>query len=259
LLVVASATLVSPLVGEDLPTTPELVAEPPPPVGRAALEPNVELAVHGMLAAVPPPARFVPVSGDVPAFVAPAPLPQATARAIVYLHGMCGDPARAAEWAQVAQRHGTLIALRAENPCPGQVGHYWRGDATYLDYRIKKAIRSVADALDLPLDETDVVLIGYSQGAQRAEDLAWVFPERYSRLALLSGPAPPRTAHVKRTRALAIARGEREYQRPFRAFVARLAPHHSRLGYFEFPGARHGELGDAAPRVMGELFEHLTD
>lgn len=232
------------------PEEPRLERETRPP--RPALAPPLERP-----RTEPPALRWIPVSGDVPALVGPG--FGDSERAIVYLHGMCGDPARAREWGAAAQAFGTLIALRGGSACPGHAaGHYWSGDPTFLDYRIRKAVRSVSRALERPLDDERVVLLGYSQGAQRAEDLAWVFPERYGEVALMSGPGAPSYDKLHGVRALAITRGSREYKKSWRQAADRLSAAGLGARYFELPGAAHGQFGPEAPRVLTEIFEHLT-
>jgi pimeloyl-ACP methyl ester carboxylesterase len=235
------------------PAAAELTVRPEEPVTRRPLEPSVEL-IRRDVRADPPPPRFIPVSGDVPAWVEPA--FGETDRAIVYLHGMCGDPTHAGDWAQSAAQHATLIALRGDLGCVGG-GSYWRGDPTFLDYRIRKTVRSVSRALGRPLDDTSLVLVGYSQGAQRAEDLAWTFPKRYSRVALMSGPSAPRFDRVRRLARLAVVRGEHEYRKTYRESATNIDRGGVPAKFFELPGAAHGEVGPNAPEVMSRLFDFL--
>jgi predicted esterase len=201
----------------------ELRPDPAPGVERRAIEVELWLRVARDVPADPPAPRWVSVSGDVPAWVASSREP--SSEVVIYLHGMCGDPARAAELAPAVQRRATLIAPRADSACHGAVGHYWAGDATFLDYRIRKAIRSVGQRLDRPLDEAEIVLVGYSQGAQRAEELAHVYPRRYARVVLMSGPSPPSFARVRSLRAPSRAVAEK-FEHP----TARRLPRSPPLG-----------------------------
>ncbi len=217
---------------------PGLQVAPPAP------EPTEELAA----------ARRVPMSGDLPIVVAEG----RTSRPIVYLHGFCGDPSRVEEWAASAQEFGTVIALHGNAPCVGKPGRYrFTADMKYLDYRVRKAVRAAADATNMQLDSERIILVGYSEGATRAEQLAWVYPKRYPRAVLMSGPTAPSFDRLKRAERVAVVRGGREYRKPYRA----AAGHLSRAGlpsrYFELPGAAHGEFGSGAPRVMSEVFGFL--
>lgn len=202
----------------------------------------------------PAPIRFVPVSGEEPARVAPA--EGGSKRVVIYLHGFCSDASSIAEWAPSAQKHATLIAPHGELDCDGQKGRFrWGNDVRYIDYRIQRAIRSVSKALGVELERSDVTIAGYSEGADRAQALAWLFPKHYRRAVLMSGPDVPSFDKVRGLDRLAVLRGEREYRRTYRMS----AEHFDKAGlpsrFWELPGASHGELGPEAARVMAEVFD----
>lgn len=242
--------------------------ETPRPAGGAAAEraPPVRLEPVAVAEApaptsAPPPRdaavpvlRFVPISGEEPARVAPA--EGDSKRVIVYLHGFCSDAASVADWAPAVQRHATLIAPHGELGCDGQPGRYrWGNDIRFIDYRIQRAIRSVAKHLGRELAAADVTIVGYSEGAARAESLAWLFPKHYRRAVLMSGPEVPAFEKVRGLERIAVLRGEREYRRTYRL----AAEHFDRAGvsarFWELPGASHGELGPEGARVLGEVFD----
>ena len=194
------------------------------------------------------------MSGDLPIVVAEG----RTTRPIVYLHGFCGDPARVEEWAAAAQEFGTIIALHGNAPCVGKPGRYrFTADMKYLDYRVRKAVRAAVDATGMELDSARINLVGYSEGATRAEQLAWVYPERYPRVVLMSGPTAPSFDRLKRGERVAIVRGSREYRKPYRAAAGHLRRAGLPSRYFELPGAAHGEFGSSATKVMGDVFGYL--
>ena len=86
-------------------------------------------------------------------------------RALVYLHGYCGDVNAVRAFVPAAAAHGTLIALLGDQPCPDKPGRFkWSDDVHGLDERIKRAVRLVNHALNLELDARDLTLFGYSQG-----------------------------------------------------------------------------------------------
>jgi len=233
---------------------PEVVTQAAPAPERApapAAPPQQPAAANA-----PPPVRLVPISGEEPARVAPA--LGDSKRVIVYLHGFCSDTSGVHEWAGAAQRHATLIAPHGELGCDGQPGRYrWGNDVRFIDYRIQRAIRSVSKATGVELDRTSVTLVGYSEGAARAESLIWLFPDHYRRAALMSGPEVPAFDKVRQLERLAVLRGEREYRRTYRL----AAEHFDRAGvssrFWELPGASHGGLGPEGPRVLGEVFDYL--
>lgn len=230
-----------------------LAPEPPRPVQRPALRIVAPPPRQDDARSEPAPIRQLPVSGDLPAFVAPG-APGAT---VVYLHGFCGDPRRIDEWAPTAQRHATVVAIYGDAPCRNRPGRYrFTADMKYLDYRIRRALGSVGKGLGRSLDGP-IVLVGYSEGAQRAEDLAWVYPDRYRRVALMSGPATPSFLKLRGAARVAVTRGGREYRRNYRISAEQIERGGVEARYFELPKAAHGEFGPDAPRVMGTLFDWL--
>src|SRR5579859_4894471 len=121
-------------------------------------------------------------SADPPTFVMRG-APRGPAR-MVFLHGMCGHAlgyAQSFQWN--AAKKGTLIAPQGDKSCGGPWS-MWSGDLDTLDARIVSAFRALGH--DDPID--DVLVIGYSQGAVRAEGLARKWPKRYTRLILMAGP-----------------------------------------------------------------------
>ena len=102
---------------------------------------------------------------------------------LVFLHGMCGHAlgyAQAFQFAAAAK--GTLIAPQGDKPCNGPYSS-WSNDIDAIDERIVAAFRALDHA-----EPEDIVAIGYSQGATRAEALARKWPRRYSRLVLMAAP-----------------------------------------------------------------------
>ncbi|MEZ4226154.1 MAG: alpha/beta hydrolase [Polyangiaceae bacterium] len=198
--------------------------------------------------------RAVPMSGDLPLWVAPG----TGSRVVVYLHGFCGEPSRADEWARSVQPLATVVGLTGNVPCVDRPGRFrYAADVKYLDYRIRKAIRSSSAALERSLDAESIVLVGYSEGALRAEQLAWLFPRRYSRTVLMSGPSAPAYEHLARTERVAIVRGQREYSKSYRNAAGHLTRAGLAAQYFELPGAAHGEFGPDAARVVADIFDFL--
>ena len=106
--------------------------------------------------------------------------PRGKAR-LVFLHGMCGHAlgyAQSFQWS--AAKKGTLVAPQGDQQCGKGPWAMWSGDIAALDRRIVEAFLALGHAD--PID--DIALMGYSQGATRAEALARKWPERYTRLVL---------------------------------------------------------------------------
>lgn len=197
----------------------------------------------------------VPVPGDRPLRVAHA--PAGRRQAIIYLHGMCGDEKGADAWADVATRHGTLITLRADVPCGDRPGFKWPKEPEAIQARLERALAIVRDLRGGELDDQAPILIGYSQGAHRAEKLAGAYPHRY-RLLALGGPptaaSPDRLRHADR---VAILGGELEDTSHMLEGYLDLSSSGIDTEFFTLPRAGHGGYGPEGRRVMTEVFSYL--
>jgi len=178
-------------------------------------------------------------------------------RAIVYLHGACGDPRAPLAWSSVAVEVGTLITIRGDRACGKNERYYWGPDARQLEARVSRALARVAEVRGAAFEPASVVLMGYSQGATRAQELHALHPERYPRVILAGIPVPPSARHLAKVRAVAVLGGQLEHTRPMRAGVWALQAHRIPVRFDLFPGARHGEFGPDAERVMRETFDWL--
>jgi predicted esterase len=217
---------------------------------------------HGQRADNAPHLR-VPVPGDRPTEVLFGPEQNDTV--LVYMHGVCGDPYAFKSWGAAAQRFGTFISLRGGLECKGRARRTkWSYRFRHIDQRIRAAIAAVSDArmrrnpYAEPLRHDRVVLVGYSQGAARAEALAATFPERYRRVALISGPREADPKRLERLERVLLMAGSHDAARPL---VKRAAPKLEQAGITVelrlLPKARHGEYGPEALRVMGEALGWL--
>jgi pimeloyl-ACP methyl ester carboxylesterase len=102
----------------------------------------------------------------------------------VVLHGWCSHGMgflQAFQWA--AADVGRFIALQGDHHCGSGPMRGWGGDTDALDRRIRAALRAYLGA-EPP---AEIVIIGSSQGAERAVALARRFPQRYRHLVLASG------------------------------------------------------------------------
>jgi predicted esterase len=204
-------------------------------------------------AAAPAPAPSptkIAVPLDQAVYVAHA--PPGEQRAIVYLHGRCGDVLAFRAWARAAARYGTLIALQGDVPCKGGWRSTWSYDMAGLDRRIHRAIEAVSAARGSPLDAASITLVGYSLGAARVEGLAKRFPGRYERAILIAGPSPPEASSFPGAAAVVLMAGDRDRRRHLQEAAAALLAGGVPARFMLLPGARHGEYGPAGERVMGE-------
>ena len=115
----------------------------------------------------------VAVPGDRPLYVVHG-MPS-TRRALVYLHGVCGDVTAVRSWTLPVSRHGTLIALLGDKRCDVPNRYRWDDSTAELDARIDRAVGVVAQARNGLLDSSELAVLGYSQGATRAAVLVRSF------------------------------------------------------------------------------------
>ena len=176
-----------------------------------------------------------------------------TGRPIVHLHGMCSEARSDLEaWGPSVSRFGTILALQGNTPCSGGGDNAtWTTDVADIDRRISAAIDAVR-ARGVKLDDREVILIGESMGASRAEALAARFPDKYTRLVLIGAPQTPSPKNLDHAAAVALLAGEREGQQKMLDGTTALSAHGLPARFWELPGAVHGAYGHDGDRVMGE-------
>jgi pimeloyl-ACP methyl ester carboxylesterase len=178
--------------------------------------------------------------------------PKGPAR-MVFLHGMCGHAlgyAQSFQWN--AAKKGTLIAPQGDRSCGGPWSS-WSKDIDTLDARIVATFRSLGDAG--PID--DIVLIGYSQGATRAEAMARQWPERYTRLILIAAPTVASPHGLSSLRGAIMMAGERDRQDLMRSGMRALKAAGIPSTFIVLPEATHGAMGSTPEKTMGEALDWL--
>jgi pimeloyl-ACP methyl ester carboxylesterase len=174
---------------------------------------------------------------------------------IVVLHGMCSHAlgyAQSFQWS--AAEKGVLVAPQGDRPCSGPWAS-WSLDLHNIDERVQLAFRSVG--MSEPLH--DVTVVGYSQGASRAEALARKWPDRYSRLVLIASPDAPSARGLGKLRAAVMMAGERDRQDLMKQGIASFRAAGVPVTFKVIPGARHGQMGPAPESTMGEALDWLWD
>jgi predicted esterase len=185
----------------------------------------------------------------------PGDLPAVLVRAVgehrlqmVFLPGMCAHPGGyvAAFMHTVASR-GDLLAMQGDVSCGGDgAARRWSSDLEAMDRRIGAAFR--ASGLGEP---ERVVVIGYSQGAERAERLVARWPEKYDRAILIGSPIVPSPRTLGRAKAVVLMAGTYDMAvAPMRGAVSPLLRASVPATFFEIPGARHGQMGIEPERTM---------
>jgi pimeloyl-ACP methyl ester carboxylesterase len=174
---------------------------------------------------------------------------------IVFLHGMCGHGLGYAQSFQfAASKKGVVIAPQGDKPCGGPWAS-WTADLAAIDARIVDSFRAVG--VSEPL--RDVTVIGYSQGATRAEALARKWPERYSRLILIAAPDAPSPRGLDHVRSAVMMAGERDRLDLMKAGAAAFRAANIPATFQAIPEARHGEMGPHPERTMGAALDWLWD
>jgi pimeloyl-ACP methyl ester carboxylesterase len=172
-----------------------------------------------------------------------------------FLHGMCGDGLGYAQSFQTsAARRGTLISPQADIACDGS-GARWSKDVAALDARITDAFRKLGHADPV----ADLIVIGYSQGATRAETLARTYPERYTRLVLMGGPYAAKAAGLETLRAAVAMAGDRDRLDLMKASVQTLSAAGVPARFMLIPNAPHGSMGSEPEQTMDEMLGWLSE
>jgi pimeloyl-ACP methyl ester carboxylesterase len=225
---------------------------------RAPAPPPARSHETSQNAPAPPPDRpvevvSVDVPGDIPAFVLHG--ARGTNAFMVFLHGRCSHAMGYVQaFAFAAAKKGTVIAPQGDQTCGSGPLRRWSLDIEKVNRRIEAALQAAGYT-----DEAawkDIVVIGYSEGASRAEALAARYPERYSRAILIGAPATPSAARLYRSRGAVMMAGERDSQEPMKAGMRALKAAGVPSTYIMIPGAAHGQLNDAE-RIMGEALDWL--
>jgi predicted esterase len=171
---------------------------------------------------------------------------------LVFLHGMCAHALGYAQSFQFsAAKKGLLIAPQGDKAC-GQWAS-WSNELDRLDARIVSAFRS-ADPND-PVEE--VVAIGYSQGAMRAEDLVRKWPARYTRLVLIASPRVSSARGFERIRSAVMMAGERDRKDLMKESARVLSQAGIPSTFMVIPEATHGAMGPTPEKTMGEALDWL--
>ena len=152
-----------------------------------------------------------------------------------------------------ASKRGRLIAPQADVVCGNGPWAKWSGDVAELDARIVAAFEALGSKGPL----ADVTLIGYSQGATRAEALARRRPERYTRLVLMGAPGVASTHTLPSLKSTVMMAGERDRQDLMKASMRRFVAAGIPSTFIELPGATHGAMGKSPERTMDAALEWL--
>ncbi len=210
----------------------------------------------GPHSAMPEPVRIegIDMHGDLRVLVLKG--PHERRFAMVYLHGRCVYPGYYVESFQnAAARYGDLIALQGTGSCGGDgFLHTWSLDIDALDRRIDAALR----AADVP-SSAPRVLIGYSQGADRAEALAAHSPAKYPAVVLIASSRPPSPVRLRGVRAAVLMAGTRDSQANMREGLDALRRARVPTTFVPLTGAWHGHMGEEPEIEMGRALAFVDE
>lgn len=236
--------------------TPPRVVEPPASSERCASVPP--LLANGAAPPVPPHEPLgvdVAVPGDRPVYVLPG--ETADPRVIIYLPGMCGDVTAADHFRNAVKAHGTLISVRGDTECPN--GRFkWRDDPAKIQSRVVAAFEQVNAQRGGTLRLSDALLFGYSQGADRAERVAAMYPEKYPRLVLGGPPQKASPGRLGRAARVAFLGGELETTENMRAGFDALRAAGITTRFFTLECAYHGWFGTSAESQLAEVLDWVS-
>lgn len=180
-------------------------------------------------------------------------------KALVYLHGVCGQVSKIEDWVTAASAHATVIAVLGDKPCPTSGRFAWSQDVQLIHLLIDRALAATQAARKGRLVIEQVAVFGYSQGASRAERLAALYPERYRWVILGGPPSPPDFQRLHQAGGLVLLAGSEE---PL-SYLSERAINFSAQGlptrYYEFQGVGHGAFGASAPVVMTDALRWLFE
>lgn len=176
-------------------------------------------------------------------------------RVLVYLPPKCADPLLSfAPWAEALSDLGTVVELLGDRPCGG-TPHFELGDVASVQRRVDAALVVVKERV--PEIEPEMVLVGYSQGAARAEELAERDAARFPRVLLIGAPTAPSATRLKHQKAVATMAGDKDRRDLMMTGTAQIEHAGVPSKFFLLPGAVHGEMGTDGPRVMREALGWL--
>lgn len=178
-------------------------------------------------------------------------------RTMLFLGGMCSHPAGyAMSFQHTAASRGDLVGVQGDVSCGGDGNlRSWSSDLEKMDRRIDAAFE--AAGLGKP---SDLLVIGYSQGAERAEKLVARWPEKYSRAILIASPTTPSPALLRKAKGVVLMAGTFDISRArMKGAVGPLRKVGLTAEFFELPNAHHGAMGDTPEASMAAALDVLDD
>ena len=175
----------------------------------------------------------------------------------VFLPGICSRASAYLEsFPETARAHGGILAIDGDVPCQkGEGYHSFSWDAARQNARIEAALAAAGAGA---VGAEGITIIGYSQGASIAEELATRWPNRYTRVVLIGAPKDPLPAHFRQTRGLVTMSCSLDVVSRMREAARKTSLAGTPATFFEMPGCTHGAVADAE-RIFGEALSWLDE
>lgn len=176
---------------------------------------------------------------------------------MVFIPGMCVHPGGyVLAFQHAAAAHGDLVAVQGDASCGGDGSNRrWSNDLVAMDRRIDAALDAggVGPA-------RDVVLIGYSQGAERIERLVAKWPDKYKSAILMASPIRPSARVYASSNAVVLMAGTHDMSLPtMRNAVAPIRRANVPATFVEIEGARHGSMGNDPEGMMRVALDFVAE
>jgi pimeloyl-ACP methyl ester carboxylesterase len=179
-------------------------------------------------------------------------------RLIAYLPPRCEEVVSTLEaWGPAASSLGVVVMLVGDQPCPGSSHRHFTADPALIERRLDAVVTELSRDLPGEVDATTVIVVGYSEGAARAEALVARSPSRFSRAVLIGAPDAPTANDLRHARAVATMAGDRDRRDLMMLGVQSLGAVHVPARFFLLPNASHGEMGPEGGKVMTEALQWL--
>jgi pimeloyl-ACP methyl ester carboxylesterase len=199
----------------------------------------------------------LPIDGDLTAYLVRG---REHRLKMLFIPGMCVHPGGyVMAFQHTAASRGDLVTLQADVSCGGDgAARRWSSDLAAMERRIEAAF----DAAELG-EPRDVVIIGYSQGAERAErlvaDQRWARRERYVAAILIASPIEPAPRDFAHAAAVVTMAGTRDAQEKMRGAVSPLMRAGIPSEFIPLPGAAHGQMGEDPEKSMSEALDFVEE
>ena len=145
----ANPTLALAPVAKPAPELPAAAtsAESSAPALPDATQPQPPASSPESIASEPAPEPItVRVGYEKAAWVLPG-IGERAERALIYLHGRCGDPKAFLTWPRAARAHGTIVSLVGDQACADGHRFKWSGDVVGLDRRVARTLAQLDQQL----------------------------------------------------------------------------------------------------------------